>query len=101
VNQYINLFLYFVNKIQNNFWQHTAQMKLVSDRTSITQNLLRESWGYCFWSLPYEGVLWRGLPGSPQDTNITDGCLCRVPGDELDAESPLPEGLLLCGTEND
>lgn len=49
------------------------------------------------WCLPYEGVLWRGLLGAPQNTDITDGCFCGVPWNKFDAESSLPKGLLLCG----
>lgn len=47
---------------------------------------------------PYKGVLGRGLLGTSQDADVTDGCLCGVSWNKLDAESPLPEGLLLCGT---
>lgn len=47
---------------------------------------------------PYESVLGGGLLGASQDADVTDGCLCRVPWNKLDAKSPLPEGLLLYGT---
>lgn len=46
---------------------------------------------------PYEGVLGRGLFGASQDANVTNGRFGGVAGNELDAESPLPEGLLLWG----
>lgn len=44
---------------------------------------------------PYKGVLGRGLFGASQDANVTNGCLGGVTRNELDAKSPLPEGLLL------
>lgn len=44
---------------------------------------------------PYKCVLGWGLFGASQDTNVTNGCLGGVTGNELDAKSPLPEGLFL------
>lgn len=46
---------------------------------------------------PYKGVLGRGLFGASQDADVTNGRLGGVARDELDAKSPLPEGLLLWG----
>lgn len=41
--------------------------------------------------LPYKGVLWGSLFGSPKDSDIADSCFSGVPGNELYTEPPLPE----------
>lgn len=65
----------------------TQEEQRHSGPLTLTQQHVRGS--------PYEGVLGRGLFGASQDANVTNGCLSGVAGDELDAKSPLPEGLLL------